>query len=43
MMIPTNLVGRSKASNYEKFEIDKKRHAGKRCPSGHKPINATFK
>jgi hypothetical protein len=42
-MVPTNLVGRSKASGYEKFEMDEKRHIVKRCPSGHKPINSTFK
>ena len=42
-MVPANLVGRSKNSGYEKFEIDEKRHIVKRCPSGHKPIHSTFK
>jgi len=42
-MVPTNLVGRSKKSNCERFEINEKRHMVKRCPSGHKPITSTFK
>lgn len=37
-MIPTSLIGRSKNSSYEKFEIDEKRHTVKKCPSGHKPV-----
>jgi len=42
-MVPTNLVGRSKASGYEKFEIDKKRRIVKRCPPSYNPINSPFK
>ena len=42
-MIPTNLTGGGKNSNGEKFEIDEKEQVVKRCPSGHKPINTTFK
>jgi hypothetical protein len=41
-MIPTNLVGRSKDTGYEKFEIDEKEHTIKKCPSGHQPINNIF-
>jgi len=37
-MIPTNLIGGTKNSNGDKFEIDEKEHLVKRCPSGHKPI-----
>ncbi len=32
-MVPANLVGRGKASGYEKFEIDKKEYTVKRCSS----------
>ena len=42
-MVPTNLVGGGKNSNGDKFEIDEKEHLVKKCPSGHKPINSTFK
>jgi len=42
-MIPTNLVGGGKNSNGDKFEIEEKGHLVKKCPSGHKPINSTFK
>ena len=42
-MIPTNLIGGTKNSNDDKFEIDEKEHLVKKCPSGHKPITSTFK
>jgi len=42
-MIPTNLIGGTKNSNCDKFEIDEKEHLVKRCPSGHKPITSKFK
>lgn len=42
-MVPTNLVGGGKNSNCDKFEIDEKEHLVKKCPSGHKPIDSTFK
>lgn len=42
-MIPTNLIGGTKNSNCDKFEIDEKEHLVKKCPSGHKPINSKFK
>jgi len=42
-IVPTTLVGRSQKSNYEKFEIDEKRHIVKKCPSGHKPVYSAFK
>jgi len=42
-MIPTNLIGGGKNNNYDKFEIDEKEHLVKKCPSGHKPIDNTFK
>jgi len=42
-MIPTNLIGETKNSNCDKFEIDEKEHLVKKCPSGHKPINSKFK
>ena len=42
-MIPTNLVGGGKNSNGAKFEIDEKEHTVKKCPSGHQPINSSFK
>ncbi len=41
-MIPTNLIGRTKNINGDKFEIDEKEHLVKRCPSGHQPITSTF-
>jgi len=43
ILFPINLVGRSKDSNDDKFEIDEKEHLVKKCPSGHKPINSKFK
>jgi hypothetical protein len=42
-MIPTNLIGGTKNSNGDKFEIDEKEHLVKRCPSGHQPITSKFK
>jgi len=42
-MIPTNLIGGTKNSNCDKFEIEEKEHLVKKCPSGHKPIHSTFK
>jgi len=45
-IVPTTLVGRSQKSensSYEKFEIDEKEHLVKKCPSGHQPINSSFK
>jgi hypothetical protein len=42
-MVPTNLVGGGKNSNGAKFEIDEKEHLVKKCPSGHQPINSSFK
>jgi hypothetical protein len=42
-MVPTNLVGGGKNSNGDQFEIDEKEHLVKKCPSGHKPIDSTFK
>ena len=42
-MIPNNLIGGIKNSNCDKFEIDEKEHLVKKCPSGHQPINSTFK
>jgi len=42
-MVPTNLIGGGKNSNCDKFEIDKKEHLVKKCPSGHKPITSKFK
>jgi hypothetical protein len=42
-MVPTNLVGGGKNSNSAKFEIDEKEHLVKKCPSGHQPINSSFK
>jgi len=30
-IVPANLLGRSKASGYEKFEIDEEEHTVKRC------------
>ena len=42
-MVPTNLVDGGKNNNCDKFEIDEKKHLVKKCPSGHKPINTTFK
>jgi hypothetical protein len=42
-MVPTNLIGGTKNSNGNKFEIDEKEHLVKKCPSGHQPINSTFK
>jgi len=42
-MIPTNLIGGTKNSNCDKFEIDEKEHLVKKCPSGHKPITSKFK
>jgi len=41
-MVPTNLVGGTKNSNVDKFEIDEKEHLVKKCPSGYKPITSTF-
>jgi len=38
-MVPTNLVGGGKNSNYDKFEIGEKEHLVRGCPSGHKPID----
>jgi len=42
-MIPTNLIGGTKNSNCDKFEIEEKEHLVKKCPSGHKPITSKFK
>jgi len=42
-MVPTNLVGGTKNSNCDKFEIDEKKHQVKKCPAGHKPITSKFK
>ena len=42
-MVSTDLVGGGKNSNGDKFEIDEKEHLVKKCPSGHKPIDNTFK
>ena len=42
-VVPTNLVGGGKNSNSDKFEIDEKEHTVKKCPSGHQPINSSFK
>ena len=42
-MVPANLVGGGKNSNGDKFEIDEKEHLVKKCPSGHQPINSSFK
>jgi hypothetical protein len=42
-MIPTNLIGGTKNSNGDKFEIDEKEHLVKKCPSGHQPVSTTFK
>jgi len=42
-MVPTNLVGGTKNSNCDKFEIEEKEHLVKKCPSGHQPINSKFK
>jgi len=42
-ILPTNLVGGGKNSNGDKFEINEKEHLVKKCPSGHQPINSTFK
>jgi len=42
-MVPTNLVGGGKNNNSDKFAIDEKEHLVKKCSSGHKPINTTFK
>jgi hypothetical protein len=42
-MVPTNLVGGGKNSNAAQFEIDEKEHLVTKCPSGHKPIESTFK
>jgi len=42
-MVPTNLIGGTKNSNGDKFEIDEKEHLVKKCPSGHKPITSKFK
>jgi hypothetical protein len=42
-MVPTNLVGGGKNSNAAQFEIDEKEHLVKKCPSGHQPIDSTFK
>jgi len=42
-MIPTNLIGGTKNSNGDKFEIDEKEHLVKKCPSGHQPITSKFK
>ena len=42
-LIPTNLIGGTKNSNCDKFEIDEKEHLVKKCPSGHKPIISKFK
>ncbi len=43
ILLPINLVGRSKDSNGDKFEIDEKRHMVKKCLSGHQPITSAFK
>jgi len=42
-LIPTNLIGGTKNSNGDKFEIDEKEHLVKKCPSGHQPVNSKFK
>jgi len=42
-MVPTSLTGGGKNSNCGKFEIEEKEHLVKKCPSGHKPIDSTFK
>jgi len=42
-MVLTNLVGGTKNSNGDKFEIDEKEHLVKKCLSGHKPITSKFK
>jgi len=42
-MVPTNLVGGGKHSPAAQFEIDEKEHLVKKCPSGQKPIDSTFK
>ena len=42
-LIPTNLIGGTKNSNCDKFEIDEKEHLVKKCPSGYKPIDSKFK
>ena len=42
-LIPTNLVGGTKNSNCDKFEIDEKEHLVKKCPYGYKPIDSKFK
>jgi len=42
-MVPTNLVGGGKKSNAAQFEIDEKEHLLTKCPSGHQPIDSTFK
>jgi len=42
-MVPTNLVGGGKNSNGDQFEIEEKEHLVKKCPSGHQPIDSTFK
>jgi hypothetical protein len=42
-MIPTNLIGGTKNSNRDKFEIEEKEHLVKKCPSDHQPINSSFK
>ena len=41
-MVPTNLIGRTKNSNGDKFEIDEKENLVKKCPSGYKPITNIF-
>ena len=42
-LIPTNLVGGTKNSNCDKFEIEEKEHLVKKCPYGYKPIDSKFK
>ena len=42
-LIPTNLIGGTKNSNCDKFEIDEKEHLVKKCPYGYKPIDSKFK
>ena len=41
-VVPANLVDGGKNSNVDKFEINKKEHLVKKCPSIHKPINNIF-
>ena len=42
-MVPTNLVGGGKNSNAAQFEIEEKERLIKKCPSGQKPLDNTFK